>query len=327
MGEDEDEDEEYLKEAVPGPGYYYNPDAITSFKKNNKNREFQLFGSGSERFPIDIKAIKKEIGPGTYLNNGSLVPISYNKNLKRAPFASGDRRFKTSNKLTKDQPGPGTYEDEVTMKSMIDKKIINSNDKPFNHTSIRFQNLYGMNENPGPGAYFDEKNQIIIEGDDEVKNDYIFKSKIDRGQSKTDTNLLQAGPPVGLYDLDYYNIAHEPKFKVDDVKDLVGQKPPFNSAEPRFRYHKQNMLEAITEDDEEAKLYKIFSEIPTIHVGSQNLNPAIKDRKGKTLPFDTGDVRFRKLKAPNKNPGPGYYADDNKVGWKKRTFNILFAEI
>lgn len=39
---DLEEEEEYMKDAVPGPGYYYNPDAATSFKKNhNKQREFQ----------------------------------------------------------------------------------------------------------------------------------------------------------------------------------------------------------------------------------------------------------------------------------------------
>jgi len=215
-GDDMDEEEEFIKDAVPGPGYYYNPDAISCFKKSAKTREFQLFGSGSERFPTEQKAVKSDIGPGTYNKNTTLLPKSYNRNMKRAPFASGDRRFKTSNKLTKDQPGPGTYENELTLKNMIDKKIVNSNDKPFNHTSIRFQNLYGMNENPGPGAYFDEKNKIVIEGDDEVKTSYVFKSAVDRKDAK---NAGQAIPPVGMYDLDYYNIAHEPKFKIDDAKE------------------------------------------------------------------------------------------------------------
>lgn len=129
-----------------------------------------------------------------------------------------------------------------------------------------------------------------------------------------------------MYDLDYYNLAHEPKFKIDEAKELVGSKPAFNTNEQRFKADKR-MEERGGDDDEEAKLYKIFSEIPTIHVGSQNLQQHQTDRKGKALPFNTGDIRFRKMKAPNKNPGPGYYADGNSMGWKKRTFNILFAEI
>lgn len=179
-GDNLDEEEEYMKDAVPGPGYYYNPDAVTAFKKNqNKQREFQLFGSGSERFPEQTSQKgKSEIGPGTYKKTQSMVPKSYNRNLKRAPFTSGDRRFKGHTKLAKEHPGPGTYENEQTIKNCVDRKIVGSNDKPFNHTSIRFQNLYGMNEYPGPGAYFDEKNAIIIEGDDEVKNQFMFKSNV-----------------------------------------------------------------------------------------------------------------------------------------------------
>jgi len=48
-------------------------------------------------------------------------------------------------------------------------------------------------------------------------------------------------------------------------------RPPFSSGAQRFppvikEQPKEN------EDDEEAKLYKIFSEIPTIHIGNQNLH-------------------------------------------------------
>ena len=52
---------------------------------------------------------------------------------------------------------------------------------------------------------------------------------------KWDIKFLGTSPPVGLYDLDMYNIAHEPKFKIDENKELIGNKPPFNSNAPRFR--------------------------------------------------------------------------------------------
>lgn len=46
------------------------------------------------------------------------------------------------------------------------------------------------------------------------------------------------------------------------------------------------------------------------------------------MPFGTGDLRFRKKEPVVKTPGPGYYADNNNpTTWKKKTFNILFAEI
>lgn len=101
------------------------------------------------------------------------------------------------------------------MKNYIDKKVVGSNDKPFNHTSIRFQNLYGMNENPGPGAYYDEKNKIIIEGDEEVKNNYMFKSNVQR-KDRDKYDLKEHAPPVGHYDVDYYNIGHQPGFRMND---------------------------------------------------------------------------------------------------------------
>lgn len=265
--DDEDEEDEYIKDAVPGPGYYYNPDAISSFKKSTKPREFQIFGSGSERFQAQQGSVKGEIGPGKYHKTTGFKAKTFNRNLRRAPFTSGCRRFNQTNKLKKDQPGPGTYENEQTLKNNIDKKVVNSNDKPFNNTSIRFQNLYGMNENPGPGAYYDEKNKIIIEGDNEVKSSHMFKSVSQRRNVGNDQIITN--PPVGLYDLDYHNIAHEPKFKIEEAKELIGNKPPFNSGADRFMPTVREQP-AAAEDDEEAKLYKIFSEIPTIHVGSQN---------------------------------------------------------
>jgi len=198
MDDGEDEEDEYLKDAVPGPGYYYNPDAISSFKKTAKAREFQLFGSGSERFGAqnDGKTVKSAIGPGTY-TNGQVYKKSFNRMQKKAPFGGGDRRFKTTQRMKKDQPGPGAYENEQTLKNVIDKRVVGSNDKPFNHTSIRFQNLYGINENPGPGAYFDEKNKIIIEGDDEIKNTFVFRSNVEKGQVLKEKDIK---PPVGMYD-------------------------------------------------------------------------------------------------------------------------------
>jgi len=173
-----------------------NPEALSSFKKATKPREFQIFGSGSERFPDKFKHTNKSIGPGKYNRNTTFIKKGYNKNLRRAPFNSGNRRFELTKNVHKvDIPGPGTYEDEQTLKSAIEKKVVNSNDKPFNHTSIRFQNLYGINENPGPGAYYDEKNQIIIEGDDEIKASHMFKSNVRRGKFASDQ--LVSNPPVG----------------------------------------------------------------------------------------------------------------------------------
>ena len=61
-----EDDDEYLKEATPGPGYYHNSDTFSTFKSSQKPKEFQIFSSGSERFPRAKKNIKVEIGPGKY---------------------------------------------------------------------------------------------------------------------------------------------------------------------------------------------------------------------------------------------------------------------
>ena len=78
---EEEEEEEYLKDAVPGPGYYYNPEAVSSFKKTQKPREFQIFGSGSERFPAENKAAKSD----------SNFPKDSHKNHKKSDLGNSTR--------------------------------------------------------------------------------------------------------------------------------------------------------------------------------------------------------------------------------------------
>jgi hypothetical protein len=99
--EEDDEDG-----ATPGPGYYFNPDQMTNFKKPVPNPN-QYFGSTVERFQ-DQQAktkIPPNLGPGSYHKE-----VLQNKSSKPAavPFSSSNLRF--SNSRTLQQPGPGQYD-------------------------------------------------------------------------------------------------------------------------------------------------------------------------------------------------------------------------
>lgn len=64
-----DDDEEV---EAPGPGAYYNPSAMTSFKTNKKPERLQFFGSTVERFNPAKNTMKNpmsNVGPGSYQPN------------------------------------------------------------------------------------------------------------------------------------------------------------------------------------------------------------------------------------------------------------------
>jgi hypothetical protein len=65
------------------------------------------------------------------------------------------------------------------MKNELEKKVALASEKPFLSSSFRFNNLYGINENPGPGAYHKPEDQleVIMEGEKEDKQAHYFKSK------------------------------------------------------------------------------------------------------------------------------------------------------
>ena len=110
--ESEEEETDSEEDETPGPGYYYNPRAYTSFRPRFVPENLQFFGSTSDRFVK--RKIEQNIGPGQYTDLGTNFG-GENKKLRAKtsiPFASSDKRFGLENnpKLPGGEvPGPGTY--------------------------------------------------------------------------------------------------------------------------------------------------------------------------------------------------------------------------
>lgn len=100
--EDEDDGD------MPGPGAYYNPHTMTSFKTGKIPERLQFFGSTVDRFSAVAKKEQSLIGPGSYTVANL---INYHKkpgNQVFSGFTSTEQRFQdpTQKHLT---PGPGQY--------------------------------------------------------------------------------------------------------------------------------------------------------------------------------------------------------------------------
>lgn len=118
IDDDSDEDDsEYLEDATPGPGYYYNPEAQSTFKKQYKDHQFQIFGTASKRFKESTQPTTKSIGPGHYHKKTNMIKQSFNKRGMKAPFEISSKRFEKGIIQYNPNPGPGHYENEVTVRS------------------------------------------------------------------------------------------------------------------------------------------------------------------------------------------------------------------
>lgn len=113
LNDDEDESE-YIEEATPGPGYYYAPEVMTSFKKTTKDHQFQLFGSSAERFPHGQSTFTN-IGPGKYHKEAQMVSHTHNKKLRRGGQGPVSKPAAAMKIKKDDQPGPGSYEVQNTV--------------------------------------------------------------------------------------------------------------------------------------------------------------------------------------------------------------------
>ena len=186
---DDDDDEEYIEDATPGPGYYYAPESMSSFKKSSKDHQYQLFNVGSERFPVKREGYQN-LGPGKYHKDGTFVSKTYNKVLeiggKKAVKDQHGKATgkvervipKTETKLKEVLPGPGHYEAKNTLQNEIEKKVEKASFMPFMSSSFRFQGDYNQSDNPGPGTYFnkDDQAEIIMEVVKDNQASHYFKS-------------------------------------------------------------------------------------------------------------------------------------------------------
>lgn len=301
--DEEDDDQEYIEDATPGPGYYYNETNSSSMKVQYKPFHLQNFGSVSLRFK-DQNA-KNYLGPGEY-NVGGDLKRKKNTNTGKAPFNSSNMRF--IRERTAENPGPGQYIPKTNLADTVEDRKRKGYLGNFGVTDQRFKAPAKANL-PGPGQYFRDDDKDMIEDLTEVANkaSHFFRS----GTKRTvHTGKKEENPPPGAYDNKYYDIATK-IIKEEEDPDLRPTRKPFNTGEERFKSPK---LPEVNEDDEPPK------------TTNKNLDHLINQKKGKSqAPFNSTTKRTIPEKTKQAIPGPGAYHDPNTDKWNKRTFNILFT--
>ena len=218
-----DDDYETVPTTIPGPGSYYNSKRDTSFNKGAKSHKYQLFNSSVPRFPDE--KWNSYIGPGTYdSRNGKTVSKKMQPPKVVVPFNSESLRDYEVEK-SKDEiiPGPGAYEHPYDMAKIMTKKVEmarkrrrrTKSELPLkenkNLSMIEYDNDRGERENEkqeednnlGPGVYhLAHQNMKIRKGNTNA----TFVSNTNRFKHSD----LDA-PPVGQYELNYYNIDKGPR--------------------------------------------------------------------------------------------------------------------
>jgi len=328
METDDDEyDDEYIKDATPGPGYYHNESMLSSFVSKTPNSRLSLSTADKLRnFPRTVKAQAfgssprfkdpnpngHDVGPGEY----DVTSKPKNNGLKyiKVPFQSSNTRFERGNYSS--NPGPGNYDPPVNLVDQVKKKGATGYAGSFGVTENRFKISKLLEETPGPGTYIGKKK----DKDDKLnppKQSHYFQSDSKRGVfvGKID---YQAHP--GSYELDYYNIAKKKdKDEEDDGLDQP-KRYPFNTGQARFDKPKEKPIpENDDEDDDD-------DDEPTFK-NSRNLESLLKS-KMKQKPSATFLSTTKRNIGGIKNdslPGPGTYFEQAQNGWNKRTFNIHFT--
>ena len=180
---DESLSEESTEDAVPGPGTYCGPDALSSFRLHSVPDKLQFFGSRVNRFRLKLPG-NPAIGPGTY----TPPPASKRSASSKAPFATSDARFQGKEE---ENPGPGSYRagqlvEEIHRKMWGKKGIFGTTEKRF---------VKSVNRTPGPG-YYPSEDLLGMHNSAVHKPLSVFQSRIKRElPSKKDI------PAPGQYDL------------------------------------------------------------------------------------------------------------------------------
>ena len=119
----DDDEDEFIDQATPGPGYYYREETTSTFSKAAKmppTGKYQMFNTGAERFPAQ-KEVYTNLGPGKYYRDPGLGSKTFNKVLETGgKFKSGQEAMnKEKAKVDSDRgqsvPGPGYYEIRQTV--------------------------------------------------------------------------------------------------------------------------------------------------------------------------------------------------------------------
>ncbi|KAL4497307.1 hypothetical protein ABPG72_011242 [Tetrahymena utriculariae] len=305
--EESDSEEEYIEDAVPGPGHYNFENSSFMKANNTHSHSAGNFGSLSKRFTQSNFA--NPIGPGEY--NPAVAGIigknPHEIKVRNPPFLSSDTRFQIK-KIEEVKPGPGAYEPRINLEDKLIQKIQKGYRGNFGSTERRFKNANVVDEQPGPGAYIDITTQQKLDESEAQLPTSVFKSSSQRAIFK---NQKDQKPPVGSYKLNYYDIEKKVNQEPEDP-DIKIKVPNlgFNTSDVRF---KGPDPKKITDEDEE--------ELNVIKEKRKEETKFKKDNKH----FLSKADRFN-YKLKNQGPSPGQYYDNAANPWNKRTFNIHFAD-
>lgn len=319
----ESEDDEYLKEATPGPGYYYNESMLSSF--STKNSDFSSTGSRfggagkpkphgfgrTQRFK-DQHPTTKEIGPGDYDVKG-MNAIKIDPRAK-VPFQSSNTRFERA--LVPLQPGPGTYNPPLMLVDRVKDKAKSGYVGSFGITEKRFKISKLLEETPGPGTYIQDNQKSYVEDITAAfrKGSYYFTSS---SQRQVFHGKGESSAEPGSYNLTHFNIATKVSRKDEDLE--LPRNEPFSFGPERFPKPKEKVIPEDEDEDEE-------DDEPRFGAArnfDSLLKPKMKQKPNAVFSSTTKRTVPGQKKGPN--PGPGSYYDSNQNMWNKRTFNIHFT--
>ncbi|EGR29892.1 hypothetical protein IMG5_146650 [Ichthyophthirius multifiliis] len=241
-------------------------------------------------------------GPGYYYNS---IPKKTIKPEKFQNFGSFTPNRFSIEKQQQILIGPGQYDPKVSglfankqyIKDRVIQNLLKGYKGNFGVNEKRFKDQ--IDEIPGPGTYTNSINEQI----QNEQQSAVFKSQ----NGRSDFVNKEKRPPVGSYQLNYYDIEH--KIQNQQIDSEIKTNIPnlgFGIAAERFKDKK------IEEVDEQDKILKIAKD---------NNEKQIPKQKNQ-ISFPKAD-RFSQKQNINKIPGPGDYNYDSN--WNKRSYNVHFA--
>lgn len=298
---------DYLIEATPGPGAYYNEEKQSHFGRQKKKQKFQLFNSSSPRF--DDLQLENFVGPGTYnISKKNYIKKTFNQ--RNVAFNSeAAKDTDTDLQPTHNFPGPGEYVYPYSIGEIANKKLSSAFKKMErrNRNRSEFINLSNSNnQSQIRDAKSQNKSDFI---DNSYDNSDNKRSKLEAElsygsllnpqinlktsnvsvkndgpsayecQNKKNTNIPSPGPGH------YHKLHLNPKYKKKN-NDYI-----FTSAQDRFK----NGLE---DDKEKQESMPVIGEYS---LGYYDIYQEKRHGKQNQKAFGVGDRRFRNLFAEKKD--------------------------
>ena len=301
----------------PGPGTYepknYN------FKLEHKKKRFQNFGTYESRnmFPILMNKNQNRNNLGTNadatlnnlrfkqkLNENMNKLNKYKRLLHNLRFNIIKEQSKQYKKNVQDNLGPGTYSPE----NIFDIKKNNQMAKTINVPEERIPSYIDMNNNPGVGEYdvTGEFKQII------EKNLSLQKSKKDKEKIEQKLILENFKKKVKnrqqrrFIKIDYTE-TEEYKIRKQYMHNSLFR-PPFDSAEPKFKLEHKNDINTDIYLNE-------YTDYPSKKINRLNIPFLSKAIRSCNQTIDANSV---------KKVGPGSYEQKSFFDWNKKSFNVQY---